>query len=210
MEYTEYGKQRDAWPRTGRHIMAYYDDSSIAVYQAYHPGIAGFAEKNQYFGGGGFGYSRMSWIKPNFLWMMYRAGWARKEGQERILRITLGLTFFEEILEAAVESHFDPDRYISREDWNKATETSDVRLQWDPDHDPAGRPLERKAIQLGLRGGMLKRYGRDEIIKIEDITGFVVEQREKLDAGNINEIMLPLEREYIPSSQRALKNIGLV
>jgi len=25
--------------------------------------------------------NRMTWIKPNFLWMMYRSGWASKKNQ---------------------------------------------------------------------------------------------------------------------------------
>ena len=37
--------------------------------------------KNGYFGGA-FSLDRMSWIKPNFLWMMFRSGWGTKEGQE--------------------------------------------------------------------------------------------------------------------------------
>ncbi|WP_082408799.1 DUF4291 family protein [Verrucomicrobium spinosum] len=51
------------------------------------------------------------------------------------------------------------------------------RLQWDPDHSPTGGPLERRAIQLGLRGNMIRRYGRDEVVAIEDISEFVAEQR---------------------------------
>jgi hypothetical protein len=35
---------------------------------------------------------------------------------------------------------------------------SDVRLQWDLDHSPAGGKLARKAIQLGLRGDTLLAY----------------------------------------------------
>jgi hypothetical protein len=30
---------------------------------------------------------------------------------------------------------------------------SEVRLQWNPDHDPTGNKLERRALQLGLRDG---------------------------------------------------------
>ena len=33
-----------------------------------------------------------------------------------------------------------------------------------------GQKLERRAIQLGLRGEILQNYSRDWIIKIEDIT----------------------------------------
>ncbi len=32
----------------------------------------------------------MTWIKPSFLWMMYRAGWGYKDaGQSRILAIDI-------------------------------------------------------------------------------------------------------------------------
>ena len=59
------------WPTSGRHILAQFDDESVVVYQAYKPAIGQFAAKNGYFGGE-WSLSRMSWIKPNFLWMMYR------------------------------------------------------------------------------------------------------------------------------------------
>ncbi len=39
--------------------------------------------------------NRMTWIKPNFLWMMYRSGWAVKKNQERILAIKLTKKGFE-------------------------------------------------------------------------------------------------------------------
>ena len=68
----------------------------------------------------------MSWIKPNFLWMMYRSGWATKESKERILAIRLRRSFFDELLGAAVPSSFDPERYGSREDWQRAVAQSEV------------------------------------------------------------------------------------
>ena len=77
--YTEHAP---VWPQSGRHIMAQFDADTIVVYQAYRPAIAGFAVEHQRFGGE-FSFSRMSWIKPNFLWMMFRSGWASKEGQEQ-------------------------------------------------------------------------------------------------------------------------------
>jgi hypothetical protein len=65
------------WPQTGRHILAQFDESTIVVYQAYRPAIGNFAASHGYFGGP-FSLNRMSWIKPNFLWMMYRSGWGTK------------------------------------------------------------------------------------------------------------------------------------
>ena len=71
---TPYCDQGSAWPSAGRHILAQYDDDTIVVYQAYSQAIGGFALQHGYFGGD-FKYTRMSWIKPNFLWMMYRSDW---------------------------------------------------------------------------------------------------------------------------------------
>lgn len=189
-----YTRQLQHWPTDGRHILAQYDDTSLIVYQAYRPAIAEFAVKHQRFGGE-FSYTRMSWIKPNFLWMMFRAGWATKEGQERILAVRLRRGFFDELLRDAVPSSFDPARFASHEEWKAAVERSDVRLQWDPDHDPLGRPLQRRAIQLGLRGRALRRYGEEALLGIEDITPFVIAQRAHLRDG-FAELVVPRERVY--------------
>ena len=50
------------------------------------------------FGGDEFSFDRMSWIKTNFLWMMYRCGWASKKNQERVLAVTISRAGFEQIL----------------------------------------------------------------------------------------------------------------
>src|ERR1700676_2376123 len=80
--------QAGRWPQAGRHILAHFDDDAVVVYQAYRPAIGHFAAEHGYFGGD-FSYSRMSWIKPNFLWMMFRSGWGTKTDQE--MRLGLGL-----------------------------------------------------------------------------------------------------------------------
>ncbi|WP_256359170.1 DUF4291 family protein [Candidatus Marithrix sp. Canyon 246] len=59
------------------------------------------ALENGYFGGD-FKYTRMSWIKTNFLWMMYRSGWGTKPDQEIILAIRLKTTFLDSVLTQAV------------------------------------------------------------------------------------------------------------
>src|SRR5262245_66048410 len=93
-----YVEQARAWPPRGPHILAQYDEESVIVYQAYRPSIGRFAAEHGHFGGGGFSLSRMSWIKPNFLWMMYRSGWGTREGQEVILALRLRRPFFEGLL----------------------------------------------------------------------------------------------------------------
>ena len=81
-----YTEQSQQWPQSGRHILAHFDDETIIVYQAYRPEIGHFAAEHGYFGGE-FTYTRMSWIKPNFLWMMYRSDWGQSKGQEVILAV---------------------------------------------------------------------------------------------------------------------------
>src|SRR5439155_1072965 len=80
-----YRDQVARWPREGRHVLAQCTDDTIVVYQAYRPSITEHAVRHQRFGGGDFSFSRMSWVKPSFLWMMFRSGWATKVGQEVVL-----------------------------------------------------------------------------------------------------------------------------
>jgi hypothetical protein len=140
--------------------MAQFDAESIVVYQAYRPTIAEYAVRHQRFGGE-FSYERMSWLKPNFLWMMYRCGWATKPGQERVLAIWLRRSGFDQLLSEAVASNFEASGLADEQVWQAAIESSLVRVQWDPDHDPAGRPLTRRAVQIGIRGAALKRFGQE-------------------------------------------------
>lgn len=204
ISYRPYRELCEEWPQRGQHILATYDENSIIVYQAYRPAIARYAVENQRFGGE-FSWSRMSWIKPNYLWMMYRSGWASKEGQEHVLAITIKRSFFDEVLQQAVASTFGSSGFSSHEEWQQALATSDVRLQWDPDHGPKGNSLERRAIQLGLRGEILSRFGRDEISRIEDITPFVKEQAVQPHES----LLVPFEQVYRPASVAASQNIGL-
>ena len=195
------------WPKSGRHILAQFDAETIYVYQAYRSSIARYAVEHQRFGGE-FSYSRMSWIKPNFLWMMYRSGWATKEGQEHILAVRLKRPFFDDLLRQVVPSTFDSRRYVGHEAWKAAVGSSEVRLQWDPDHGPNGNPLERRAVQLGLRGSALRRYGEQELVSIEDITPFVAEQRRFLP-HSLDQLSLPEERIYVPADQEAARAVGI-
>lgn len=197
-----YLAQQSEWPSEGRHIMAQYDAESVIVYQAYRPAIGDFAAKNGYFGGE-FSTTRMSWIKPNFLWMMYRSGWGSKDGQEVVLAVKLKRSFFDQLLAMAVHSSFIDKIYNSEKDWQQAVKSSCVRLQWDPDHDPAGEKLTRRAIQLGLRDQALIEYSREAIIDIEDISRFVAQQRPFAQSSTkhcastkYQELITPLERVY--------------
>jgi hypothetical protein len=196
------------WPSSGRHILAQFDDDSVVVYQAYRPSTGHFAAEHGYFGTG-FSLNRMSWIKPNFLWMMYRSGWAMKEGQEVVLAVRILRTAFDAILAQAVHSNFQPNVYADQYAWKKAVSNSDVRLQFDPDHDPYGAPVERRAIQLGLRGDVLARYAKEWIVGIEDISPFVHEQHEHVLAKDLGELVTPREEVYPVLDEEVRKKLGL-
>jgi hypothetical protein len=189
-----YLAQLACWPKAGRHVMAQFDADRVVVYQAYRPSIGQFAAAHGHFGGGGFSFERMSWIKPNFLWMMYRCGWAQKSGQEVVLAIWLARAQFDAILAAAVPSTWDRERFVTRDAWQAAVASSDVRVQWDPDHGPGGEPVERRAIQLGLRGAILAAYARPQ--RIEDITPFVREQHARLRRDGKAALVTPSEAPY--------------
>ena len=187
--------QRRDWPSTGRVLLAHHDSTTVVVYQAFRPEIAEHAVRYQRFGGP-FSLDRMSWVKPGFLWMMYRSDWARKPGQERILAVRLPRSAFESILAAAVPSGFERVRYPDTAAWRTAIRESDVRVQWDPDHDPQGRPLERRVIQLGLRREALRRYARDWPVEIRDITDFVAGQRDSVARHGPERLQIPIETTY--------------
>ena len=208
IETERYYVQLSRWPETGRVILANFDDQSVVVYQAYRPEIGDFAATHGYFGGD-FKLSRMSWIKPNFLWMMYRCGWATKQGQEVVLAIRIPRTAFDEILSQAVYSSYKPELYASRDAWKNAVASSDVRLQWDPDHNPDGSTTERRAIQLGLRGDVLKKYSRDWIVEIEDVSDFVREQRGNSASSRYDQLKTPLEQVYPVSDKATIENLRL-
>lgn len=189
-----------------RNILASYTDSTIRVYQAYNHHIAEEAVRLGTFGSH-FGMHRMTWIKPSFLWMMYRCGWAEKDSnQECVLAIDLSREGFDTILQNAVLSSFHEEVYSTQAQWQERRNAAEIICQWDPDRDPFGSPLPRRAIQLGLRGGMVQHYVQDWICGVTDITAQVKAWKLRRDAGE--DLHLPEEREY-PVSNAIRKLLGM-
>ncbi|MDE5862131.1 MAG: DUF4291 domain-containing protein [Ruminococcus sp.] len=176
-------------------INAVYNDETIRVYQAFNARIAEEAVRLNTFGKC-FKKERMTWIKPSFLWIMYRSGWAEKENQEHILAIDITRTGFEEILKKAVMSTYSESMGISREEWQRLIKISEVRCQFDPDRDIYGNPQKDRTIQLGLRGGMVEKYISEYIVKITDITEEVRYLKSLRDSGRLDTEMLPVEVPY--------------
>jgi hypothetical protein len=196
-------------PSIGQQIIGYQNETSIVVYQAYKKSIAEFAVLNQILGGPEFSYNRMSWIKPNFLWMMFRCGWAEKENQDVVLAITISKTFFIEVLHNAAISSFSSGLHDNYEEWRRDLRLKQARLQWDPDHDPFGNKLPRRAIQLGLQGELLEKFGKSEIQNIKDITPFVRLQKNLLDSGQTQILTIPYETVFEISDPLLSNRIGI-
>lgn len=178
-----------------KQIRAIYDENTIRVYQAYSEKIAKEAVENGTFGSQ-FKMERMTWIKPSFLWMMYRCGWASKSGQERVLAINIKREDFDYIVKNAVMSHYDETFENTRKEWKMQISQSDIRCQWDPERDVWGNPLDYRSIQLGLRGQAVKEYVNNWIVSIEDITDYVKElDRLRVEGKDIMS-KLPQEKVY--------------
>eukprot|EP01084_Bolivina_argentea_P185483 319860_1 len=171
----------DKYIPDGRLITGTYDIDNdwIIVYQAFNQNIAEYAVKHQKLTGNKlYSLSRMTWIKSNFLWMMYRSDWAQKDNnQTKILAIFLRISDgFVNLLKNA----------------NKQKGKDKVNLQWDPHHLPNGdKVATKRAIQLGLKGSFCTQTFHENIIKIEDITNFVNQQYE--NRMNNLPFLVPLE-----------------
>lgn len=185
--------------RPEREIRAFYDERTIRVYQAYSHQIADSALKHQTFVSPPFSMTRMTWIKPSFLWMMYRAGWGEKDdGQRRILAIDIAHEGFAWALAHSAPNHAEPGQ--SHEEWKTAMERSPVRVQWDPERDLHHNPLPYRAIQIGLSGEAVRRFVSDWIVGISDVTHFARAVHSVVDGGDIKTAsqMLPREKPYWP------------
>ena len=176
-------------------IRAVYSRETVRVYQAHSQEIAEEAVRLGTFGSS-FKMDRMTWIKPSFLWMMYRCGWGTKENQERVLAIDIKKDAFDYIVQNAVISAYREDMGITHSQWKEQIQKSDIRCQWDPERDVYGNPLKYRSIQLGLRGQAVYSYVQDWIVRLEDITDYVKELREKKDLGEDIVPLLPEERVY--------------
>ncbi|NEQ76445.1 MAG: DUF4291 domain-containing protein [Okeania sp. SIO2C9] len=86
---------------------------------------------------------------------------------------------------------------------------SSVRVQWDPDHNPMGEKFERRVIQLGLRGETLRNYSRDWIVKIENITEFVQQQRIYREPSKWTDLITPKENVYPVENSEIIHKLGL-
>ncbi len=177
-----------------KEVFAKYDRQCIRVYQAYNPVIAKEAIELQTFGAS-FNQNRMTWIKPSFLWMMYRSNWGTKKNQECILALDIYKEKFNELLSKAILTSPDSILFEGKQ-WEKAFEETTVYCQWDPDRNINGNVINRAAIQIGLKGSTLRDFLDTAIFRIEDLTPLVRKWNEQRKNGKLNIKNLPVEKIY--------------
>ncbi|ALG09500.1 DUF4291 domain-containing protein [Kibdelosporangium phytohabitans] len=178
-------------------IRAVYTEKTITVYQAYNPAIGDQAARDARFPQT-WKRDRMTWIKPSFLWMMYRCGWARKPDQETVLAIEITREGFEWALANACLSHYRPGLHQDEAAWKRALRTAPARVQWDPERDLRLNPLKHRSLQLGLAHEATRRYADDWTVSITDVTPLAREIHALVTAGNLDEAAahLPPEQPY--------------
>lgn len=198
---------------TVQQFRAEYDDEGVYVYQAFNSNIADWAIEHQTFADCPFFKpTRMTWIKPSFAWVLYRSGYGRKRGQERILKIKLDHSALRELLSRCVCGRGHGGTF--------------GRIQWDPERDmmttEKGREprkmLRTRAIQIGLAGPLSKKYV-EGILKIEDVMELarlvgqaheILAKKPKSDAMEHLLPPLPVEEPYIPAvSDEVLAHLAL-
>ncbi|TVY33718.1 hypothetical protein LSUB1_G007453 [Lachnellula subtilissima] len=168
-------------PNPYRQIRASYDDRTITVYQAYSASIAEEAVASQKLHASpDFSFTRMTWIKPSWCWMMYRSGYSTKDArQSHILALRMTHENFHSLLAQAVVCHGAALR--------EEEKTRPVRVQWDPERGPALEVLSYRSIQIGIGEKISRKWAEEWIESIEDVTDKALGLKKKLeDSSCIN------------------------
>lgn len=190
-------------------IRALHTASTITVYQAYSPVIGKPAARDGHFPAA-WKRDRMTWIKPSFLWMMYRCGWGTKPDQETVLAVEISRTGFECALRHACLSTYEPELHPDHSTWQHQLKRSPTRVQWDPERDLNLRPLPYRSLQLGLSGKAVRRYADKWTIAISDVTPLAHEIHALIVDGDLDTAtrLLPDERPY-PATDELLAHLRL-
>ena len=189
-------------------IRADYTRDTIVVYQAYNLAIAKSAVENQKFSPP-FSFSRMTWIKPSFLWMMERSNYGQKTNQECTLALHIKREAWEKALEMAVLTSPEKRVYPNPKNWEEDFENAKVYIQWDPERSLKGNKLEYRSIQIGISRYLIEEFNEEWIVRIEDYSPRVKKILNLTRQGDYNKAkkLLPLEKTY-PLSREIARKIG--
>ncbi|MER7735247.1 DUF4291 domain-containing protein [Streptomyces erythrochromogenes] len=186
-----------------RQIRAAHTDTTVTVYQAYAPRLGVPAARDNRFPPA-WKRERMTWIKPSFLWMMYRCGWATKTDQETVLAVEITREGFDRALAEACLSHYEPGVHADRAAWQESLRRAPARVQWDPERSLRLGALPYRSLQLGLSGPASRAYADEWTVSIRDVTPLVREIHGLLrsgaegveDAEDAARALLPVETPY--------------
>ncbi|MFD7370819.1 DUF4291 domain-containing protein [Streptomyces mirabilis] len=190
-----------------RGIRALHTASTITVYQAYAPEIGVTAVRDGRFPSTWL-RDRMTWIKPSFLWMMYRSNWGTSAGQETVLAVEITRAGFDWALRHACLSSYVRGLHPDRGTWQRELKRAPARVQWDPERDLNLRPLPYRSLQLGLSGEASSRYADDWIVSISDVTPLTNEIHALVRDGELDSAtrLLPQEQGY-PAGEELLAHL---
>ncbi|WP_406402280.1 DUF4291 domain-containing protein [Streptomyces sp. NBC_00879] len=140
----------------------------------------------------------LTWIKPSFLSMMYRCGWATKAGQETVLAVEITRDGFEWALRNACLSSYVRGVHPDRATWQHQLKRPPTRIQWDPERDLHLQPLPYRSLQLGLSGEAARRYADEWTVAVRDVTPLAHEIHTLVRSGDLDLAarLLPQERPY--------------
>ncbi|MFI1293032.1 DUF4291 domain-containing protein [Streptomyces sp. NPDC020792] len=180
-----------------RRIRALHTASTVTVYQAYSPEIGMPAVRRGRFPAA-WKRDRMTWIKPSFLWMMYRCGWGTKAGQETVLGVEITRDGFEWALRNACLSSYVRGLHSDRSTWQRELKRAPARVQWDPERDLHLQPLPYRSLQLGLSGEAVRRYADEWTVSVSDVTPLAREIHALVGSGDPDSAarLLPKQRPY--------------
>lgn len=91
-----------------------------------------------------------------------------------------------------------PDKAVSEKNWQALKNNAPVRIQWDPERDLLSRPLQYRAIQVGLSKEAVELYLRTWIHRIIDVTDVAHTIHNLVSRNQLDEAraMLPVEQAY--------------
>lgn len=176
-----------------RQVRAVHDATTVTVYQAFGHPVADAALAAGTFVAP-FSFTRMTWIKPSFLWTMHRSGWAGEPQQERVLAVRLLRSGFEAALAAScLSSHAAAG--LDRAAWRRRLRSSPVRVQWDPERDLHLRALPWRSLQVGLSGRAVHDYVGTWVLQLTDVTALAHRVRALVAGGDLDAARAALPRE---------------
>lgn len=175
-----------------RAIRALFDDNCITVHQAYNEEVASAAVREKRLDASPSFWSRMTWIKPSFCWMMYRCGYSYKDAnQKRVLAIRMKHDNFIELLRLGGLAHQAHKRGES------------VVVQWDPERGPRLEKLQYRSLQVGIPPTLQEQWIGEWIESIEDVTEVAKKLKQRLESDPdvsasdlIDQGLLPREQLY--------------